>query len=177
MLTANQHIDLAGLAAAPADELTPEQMPILVHQLAELVEDLLRRFLSASGGVGRGPCFVRMLTPEQVADRLQLDVDTVKRGKLRTELPWMTLGGELRMHPEALEQHLRILGGVVNGDLLGQGVSQVPVRLHAPTTPVHGAGIRDERRSPRRRTRAPASSETRPYRPIPDVSGDGGSVP
>ena len=47
------------------------------------------------------------LTPQEVADALRLSVRTITGGLCRKTLPWIKVGGSLRMRKEDLLTHLR----------------------------------------------------------------------
>ena len=51
----------------------------------------------------------RLLTPEDVAELLRVPVRSLKRGKLRREMPWIKIGRELRMLPSELARYQREL--------------------------------------------------------------------
>jgi excisionase family DNA binding protein len=50
--------------------------------------------------------YPKVLTPEEVAEILQLPVKAITQGVLRHRLPWIKFGRKLRMLSTELEGHL-----------------------------------------------------------------------
>ena len=97
------------------------------------------------------------LTPEEVASILRLSVRTITGGVCRKALPWIKVGGVLRMREEDLLEFARIN----HGSLLEKRQKMLGIRLPVEKTQVPRVRIPNEKSSPSRRRRRPRRIEAR----------------
>ncbi len=97
-----------------------------------------------------------VLTPDEVADILRLSVRTIIGGICRKTLPWIKVGGSLRMRREALINHLKEEN---NGHLLEKKPRMRGVPISMEKDNLLRLGLSDKERSRTRRRGTPRSIE------------------
>jgi len=97
-----------------------------------------------------------VLTPDEVADILRLSVRTIIGGICRKTLPWIKVGGSLRMSREALMNHIKEEN---NGHLLEKKPRMRGVPISMEKDNLLRLGLSDKERSRTRRRSTPRSIE------------------
>lgn len=96
------------------------------------------------------------LTPDEVADILRLSVRTITGGMCRKTLPWIKVGGSLRMSREALLNHLKEEN---NGHLLEKKPRMRSLPISMEKDNLLRLGLSDKERSRTRTRGTPRSIE------------------
>jgi excisionase family DNA binding protein len=100
--------------------------------------------------------FQLLLTPEEVAAILRLSVRTITGGICRKTLPWIKVGGSLRMRREALLDHFK---GTNNERFLEKKSEILGVRVSMEARHVLRRQLSNKERSHTRRRSTPTSIE------------------
>src|SRR5689334_3851302 len=80
----------------------------------------------------------QVLTPEEVAAELRVDVEAVKRGELRRKLKWLKLAGRLRLHSDDLEAFIEAERRQVSEPVFRSENEGVALRCDGEGEAVHG---------------------------------------